>query len=108
MFSVALWKGTATEMCRQFHWEARGWAPTVAEEVASRFGQLAAVAASACWLDKSQKAVRKLGMWVARANEGLTVKERAVESDSRQQLPGLAQVCREHAGYVSVWTARLQ
>lgn len=47
MFSVALRKGKTTEMCRQFLWEAHGWPPAMAEEVASRFRQVAAVAASA-------------------------------------------------------------
>lgn len=65
MISVVLQRGKTTEMCRQFCWEAHGWAPAVAEEVASRFGQVAAIAASACWLDKPQKAVRKFGMQFA-------------------------------------------
>jgi len=47
MFSVVLQKGKTTEMCRQFQWKARGWAPAMVEEVASRFGQVAAVAAGA-------------------------------------------------------------
>lgn len=65
MFFVVLGKGATTEMCGQFLWEARRWAPARAEEVASGFRQVAAVAASACWLDKLLKAVRKLYMWVA-------------------------------------------
>lgn len=65
MFFVVLQNGATTEMCGQLPWEARRWAPTRAGQVASGFRQVAAVAASACWLDKLQKAVRKLDVWVA-------------------------------------------